>query len=117
MLKASNLTEKDIGFFIQFPADSGITDELLENLTTAKHDESIHIFISDWLVYERNGEEEGICWQIPGIKLYFKDFEPDFDKAKSIANQLLAELNNKTQLSLQLVYIDKLRLTSYNPQK
>jgi len=112
MFKASNLTEKDIGFFVLTLADSGISDELLENLTTAKQDQAVHIFISDWLIYEPSGED-GICWQIPGIKLYFKN-EPDFDKAKSIADEILAELNDKTQLGLQLVYVDKLRLTSYN---
>jgi hypothetical protein len=115
MLKASNLTEKDIGFFILSPADSQLPDDLLQNLNATGEDDSIHIFKSDWLVYEPSGEEEGICWQIPGIKLYFKD-EPDFDKAKRIADQILTELNDKTQLSLQLVYIDKFRLTSYNPE-
>ena len=115
MLKASNLTEKDIGFFILSPADSEIPDDVLQNLNAAGTDESIHIFKCDWLIYEPSGEEDGICWQIPGIKLYFKN-ETGFDKAKSIADQILAELNDKTQLSLQLVYIDKLRLTTYNPE-
>jgi hypothetical protein len=87
-MSASNFTEKDIGFFILIPANSEITDELLQDLTTAK-DESIHIFISDWLVYEPPGEEDSYCWQIPGIKLYFKN-ELDFDKVKSIADKILA---------------------------
>jgi len=109
MLNSSNLTEKDIGFFILLPADSGINDDLLENVTAAKQDQSIHIFISDWLVYEAPGEEDAYCWQIPGIKLFFKG-ETDFDKAKSIADKILAELKDKTQLELELVIIDKTRL-------
>jgi hypothetical protein len=109
MLNASNLTEKDIGFFILSPADSEIPDELLQNLNAAGKDESIHIFKCDWLIYEPSAEEDGICWQIPGVKLYFKD-ETDFDKAKNIANQILAELKDKTQLKLDLVFIDKTRL-------
>ena len=110
MLKASNLTEKDIGFFILSNADSEITDELLQNLNAVSKDESIHIFKNDWLVYERAGEEDAYCWQIPGIKLFFKD-ETDFDKDKSIADEILAELKDKTQLKLELVIIDKNRLT------
>jgi hypothetical protein len=109
MLKASNLTEKDIGFFILSPADSEISDDLLQNLNAAGKDESIHLFKCDWLIYEPSGEEEGICWQIPGIKLYFKN-EADFDKAKKMADQILAELKDKTQLKLDLVIIDKTRL-------
>jgi hypothetical protein len=70
-MSASNFTEKDIGFFILIPANSEITDELLQDLTTAK-DESIHIFISDWLVYEPPGEEDSYCWQIPGINSTLK---------------------------------------------
>ena len=110
-MSASNLTEKDIGFFILSPADSEIADELLQGLTAVGHNESIHIFKSDWLVYEPAVEEDAYSWQIPGIKLYFKD-ETDFDKAKSIADQILAELKDKTQLKLELVMIDKTRLTA-----
>jgi len=109
MFKVSNLTENDIGFFVVSPPSSDITDGLLENSTTAKQEETAHIFISDWLVYEPDGEEDGISWQIPGIKLYFKN-ESDFDKAKSIADQIVAELKDKTQLKLDLVFIDKTRL-------
>ena len=112
MFKASNLTEKDIGFFILSNADSEISDDLLQNLNAGK-DESIHIFKSDWLVYEPSGEEEGICYQIPGIKLYFKN-ETDHDKAKNIADQIMAELKEKTQLKLDLVVIDKARLKDFS---
>ena len=112
MLKNSNLTEKDIGFFILSPADSEISDELLQGLTATGKDESIHIFKSDWLVYEPAGEEDAYSWQIPGIKLFFKD-ETDFDKAKSISDQILAELKDKTQLELDLVIIDKTRLKDF----
>ena len=112
MFKTSNLTEKDIGFFVLSPADSEISDDLLQNLNAAGKDESIHIFKSDWLVYEPAGEEDALCWQIPGIKLFFKD-ETDFDKAKSIADQILAELKDKTQLKLDLVIIDKTLLKDF----
>ena len=109
MLKNSNLTEKDIGFFILLPAGAEVPDELLQNLNAVDKNEFIHIFKSDWLVYESAAEEDAYCWQIPGVKLYFKD-EADFDKAKNIADRILMELREKTQLNLELVTIDKARL-------
>ena len=112
MLNSSNLTEKDIGFFILSPPDSNISDELLQNLNAVGTNDSIHIFKSDWLVYEVAGEEDAYCWQIPGIKLYFKN-QTDFDKAKSIADQILAELKSKAQINLDLVIIDKARLKDF----
>ena len=111
-MSASNLTEKDTGFFILMPPDSGVTEELLQDITVVKEDPSIHIFLSDWLVYTPSGDEHGYCFAIPGIKLYFKN-ETDFGKIKILANQILNELNNKTNLNLDLVYINKTELIEH----
>lgn len=108
-MTASNLTPNDIGFFILLPGGSGISDTILQNLTARGIDQSIHIFISDWLVYETGSDQDVFTWQIPGIKLYFKN-EKDFDKAKHTADQIMAELKEKTNLTMDLVYIDKARL-------
>jgi len=113
MLNSSNLTEKDIGFFILSPAGSEIPDEMLENLNATGKDESLHIFKSDWLVYQPADEEDAYSWQIPGIKLFFKN-QTDFDTAKNIADQIVIELKDKTQLKLDLVIIDKTRLKDFS---
>jgi hypothetical protein len=64
------------------------------------------------LVYQPAGEEDAYSWQIPGIRLFFKN-QTDFDKAKNIADQIVAELNDKTHLKLDLVLIDKTRLKEF----
>lgn len=82
---------------------------MLQNLNATGKDESIHIFKSDWLIYQPGDEQDALGWQIPGVKLFFKN-QTDFDTAKNVADQILAELKDKTGLKLDLVIIDKARL-------
>jgi len=103
------LTKNGTAFLILYPHELEINiDELREVISPANKD-AIYISDDPWLFYQPVAGEDIYSWEIPGIKLIFKE-EIDHDAAKTFAERIVATLNENSSVEITLVTIDKTKL-------
>ena len=115
MFNKSAFTEKEHAFLILYPEDLDITDDLLDKLIPPGGKEFIRYSKDEWLHYQPAGHEDTYSFQLPGIKLIFTG-DLIYDKIKDMADELVSKLKDHTGMKIELVTIDKHRLTTWRPE-
>ena len=112
MFNKSIFTEKEHAFLILYPEDLDISDDLIDKLIPPENKEWIRFSKDKWLHYQPAGDEHTYSFPLPGIKLIFTG-DLIYDKIKDIADELVRKLREHTGMNIELVTIDKHRLTTW----
>jgi len=89
-----NLTGKDFEFLIT-PSDIEIKTEDFDRIMTPDSIEWNKVIKDDWAYYQVGPDEFSYSWEPPGIQMTFND-EINFEKAKLIADEVVAKLSKYT---------------------
>src|SRR6185295_1812848 len=115
MYNKSIFTEKEHAFLLLYPEGLDITDDLLDKLIPTEGKECMRYSKDEWLHYQPAGDEDTYSFQLPGIKLIFTG-DLIYDKIKDLADELVAKLKEHTGANIELVSIDKHRLSTWRPE-
>ena len=104
------LTEKGTAFLVLYPDSLEINNDVLDKLALHDNKSSVYVSKDDWLHYQPDGDDQTYSWKVPGIKLIFGP-DVNFDKAKELADEFVVRLKEQSGHDIQLVYVDKTKLT------
>jgi len=105
------LTKNGTAFLILYPQEFEINIDGLKELIASADKDAIYISNDPWLFYQPVAEEDIYSWEIPGIKLIFKE-AIGHDAAKAFAERVIAKLKENSGVGITLVAIDKTKLIS-----
>jgi hypothetical protein len=97
----NNLTGKDFEFLIT-GNDIEIKAEDFDRIMTPDSFAWNKITKDDWPFYQVGDDEFSYSWEPPGIQMTFND-EISFQKAKLIADEVVAKLSKYTGQTIELV--------------
>ena len=73
--------------------------------------DAVYISSDKWLFYKPAAEDDIYSWEIPGIKLIFKE-EINYDTAKEFAERVVTKLKEDSGMEITLVAVDKTKLAT-----
>lgn len=107
----SNLTGADFEFLIT-PSDIEIKSEDFDRIMTPESFGWLKADKNNWNYYQVGSDEFSYSWEIPGIQMTFNN-EIKYVKAKQIADEVVAKLSKYTSQKVELVFIPKDRVISF----
>jgi hypothetical protein len=111
MVDTSKLTGSDFEFLIT-PSDIKITKDDFDNIMTPDSLQWTKGIKDDWPYYQVDTDEFSYSWEEPGIQMTFNK-EISYNKAKLIADEVVAKLSKFTGQEIELIFIPKDKIINF----
>lgn len=111
-MDTSKLRGKDFEFLI-IPVDIEVKPEDFDNVMTPNSIKWEKIIKNGWVYYQVGKDEFSYSWEMPGIQMTFNE-EIFYDKAKTIADEIISKLTKYTEREINLIVISKDQIVSFD---